>query len=58
MGFKVTPEQQRDLLTYHNIGDEDYENYMNYHLLHAHVTSVPQRKRRLNTISSARVVLS
>ena len=35
-GVKATPEQQRDLLTYHDIGDEDYENYVSYHLLHVH----------------------
>ena len=53
-GVKATPEQQRDLLTYHNIGDEDYENYVNYHLLHANITNAPRRKRRLNTFSTAK----
>ena len=53
-GVKATPEQQRDLLTYHDIGDEDYENYVSYHLLHANVTNAPRRKRRLNTFSTAK----
>lgn len=53
-GVKATPEQQRDLLTYHDIGDEDYKNYVSYHLLHANVTNAPRRKRRLNTFSTAK----
>ena len=53
-GVKATPEQQRDLLTYHDIGDEDYENYVSYHLLHANVTNTLRRKRRLNTFSTAK----
>lgn len=48
-GVKATPEQQRDLLTYRDVGGEDYKNYVNYFLLHDHSTRAPQRKRRLNT---------
>jgi len=53
-GVKATPEQQWDLLTYHDVGDDDYKNYVNYFLLHDHSTRAPQRKRRLNTFSTSK----
>ena len=53
-GVKATPEQQRDLLTYHDVGEEDFKHYVNYYLLHTHSTKAPHRKKRLNTFSTSK----
>ena len=53
-GIKASPEQEKDLLSFHTIGETDYKQYVDYCILRIHATRGVQRRRRLTTFSTKR----
>ena len=51
---KATPEQERDLLALHTIGQTAYQDYVKYRILKTNITQRPQRRRQLNTFSTTK----
>ena len=50
-GTPVSPEQQRDLVCFREIGSQYFEAYVKYYILRDPSAMVPQRKRRLQTFT-------
>jgi len=50
--IKASPEQEKDLLNFHSVGQKDYEGYVDYCILRVHATTGTQRRRRLTTFST------
>ena len=48
-GTPATPEQQRDLIAFRDIGQQYYEAYVKYYIVRHPSAKVPLRKRRLLT---------
>jgi len=43
--IKASPEQEKDLLNFHSVGQKDYEGYVDYCILRVHATTGTQRQR-------------
>ena len=48
----ATPEQSHDLLNFRNVGQQAFENLVQYKLLQKASTNAPERKKKLHTFSS------
>ena len=50
-GQKATPEQSKDMLTFHEIGMQAYEQYVTHRILQSPSLNAPVRRRRLLTMA-------
>ena len=48
---KLTPEQQHDLVNFRDIGQEEFENRVNYYILKNPSIQAPRRRKHLLTFS-------
>ena len=48
---KATKQEQEDLMNFREIGEKEFEKYVEYNILHKPSTNAPNRKRKLLTFS-------